>query len=93
MTGIPPDTWRPATVSLETTMGAIVLELYWKHAPKTCKNFAELAKRGYYNNTKFHRLIKDFMVQGGDPTGTGRGGASIFGKQFEDEVHCDLKFS
>lgn len=54
------------------SMGTVVLELYWKHAPKTCKNFAELARRGYYNNTKFHRIIKDFMVQGGDPTGTGR---------------------
>lgn len=52
-------------------MGIIVLELYWKHAPKTCKNFAELARRGYYNGTKFHRIIKDFMIQGGDPTGTG----------------------
>uniref|UniRef100_A0A674DQW8 Peptidyl-prolyl cis-trans isomerase n=1 Tax=Salmo trutta TaxID=8032 RepID=A0A674DQW8_SALTR len=71
MSGIPPDTWQPPTVSLETTMGTIVVELYWRHAPKTCKNFAELARRGYYNNTKFHRIIKDFMVQGGDPTGTG----------------------
>lgn len=52
-------------------MGNVVVELYWRHAPKTCKNFAELARRGYYNNTKFHRIIKDFMVQGGDPTGTG----------------------
>ncbi|XP_064824170.1 peptidyl-prolyl cis-trans isomerase-like 1 isoform X2 [Oncorhynchus masou masou] len=93
MTGIPPDTWQPPTVSLETTMGIIVVELYWRHAPKTCKNFAELARRGYYNNTKFHRIIKDFMVQGGDPTGTGRGGASIFGKQFEDELNPDLKFT
>ncbi|XP_036839792.1 peptidyl-prolyl cis-trans isomerase-like 1 isoform X3 [Oncorhynchus mykiss] len=73
MSGIPPDTWQPPTVSLETTMGTIVVELYWRHAPKTCKNFAELARRGYYNNTKFHRIIKDFMVQGGDPTGTGAG--------------------
>ena len=52
-------------------MGPLVLELYWKHAPRTCKNFAELCRRGYYNGTKFHRVIKDFMVQGGDPTGTG----------------------
>ncbi|MEE6524844.1 hypothetical protein FKM82_024515 [Ascaphus truei] len=74
-------------------MGTITLELYWLHAPKTCKNFAELARRGYYNGIKFHRIIKDFMVQGGDPTGTGRGGASIFGKQFEDEIHPDLKFT
>ncbi|XP_043932405.1 peptidyl-prolyl cis-trans isomerase-like 1 isoform X2 [Protopterus annectens] len=73
MSGIPPDSWQPPTVSLETTMGNIVFELYWKHAPKTCKNFAELARRGYYNDTKFHRIIKDFMIQGGDPTGTGAG--------------------
>ncbi|KAG7277840.1 hypothetical protein CRUP_006740 [Coryphaenoides rupestris] len=92
MSGVPPDTWRPPTVAFETTMGTLVLELYWKHAPKTCKNFAELAKRGYYNNTKFHRIINGFMVQGGDPTGTGRGGASIFGKQFEDEP-SELKFA
>ncbi|XP_063153763.1 peptidyl-prolyl cis-trans isomerase-like 1 isoform X2 [Candoia aspera] len=74
-------------------MGLIILELYWKHAPKTCKNFAELSRRGYYNGTKFHRIIKDFMIQGGDPTGTGRGGASIYGKQFEDELHPELKFT
>ncbi|TVK90566.1 Peptidyl-prolyl cis-trans isomerase-like 1 [Bagarius yarrelli] len=93
MSGIPPDSWQPETVSLETSMGVIVLELYWKHAPTTCKNFAELGRRGYYNNTKFHRIIKEFMVQGGDPTGTGRGGASIYGKQFEDELHPELKFT
>ncbi|KAG5221021.1 heme binding [Salix suchowensis] len=69
------------TVTLETNMGKIVLELYWDHAPKTCKNFAELAKRGYYNGT-------DFMVQGGDPTGTGRGGTSIY-----DEITPELRFT
>lgn len=58
-------------IAVVFSMGTIVLELYWKHAPKTCKNFAELGRRGYYNNTKFHRIIKDFMVQCGDPTGTG----------------------
>ncbi|XP_048661170.1 peptidyl-prolyl cis-trans isomerase-like 1 isoform X2 [Marmota monax] len=73
MAAIPPDSWQPPNVYLETSMGIIVLELYWKHAPKTCKNFAELARRGYYNGTKFHRIIKDFMIQGGDPTGTGAG--------------------
>lgn len=72
-------------------MGQFVLELYWKHAPNTCRNFAELARRGYYNNTKFHRIIKDFMIQGGDPTGTGRGGASIYGKEFDDEISNELK--
>ena len=45
-------------------MGDFVVELYWKHAPTTCRNFAELARRGYYNGTKFHRIIKDFMIQG-----------------------------
>ena len=60
-----------STVLSPCSMGIIVLELYWKHAPKTCKNFAELARRGYYNGTKFHRIIKDFMIQGVDPTGTG----------------------
>ncbi|TRY55018.1 hypothetical protein DNTS_020755 [Danionella cerebrum] len=74
-------------------MGSIVVELYWNHAPLTCKNFAELGRRGYFNTTKFHRIIKDFMVQGGDPTGTGRGGASIYGKQFVDEIHQELKFT
>ncbi|KAF9242097.1 cyclophilin-like domain-containing protein [Melanogaster broomeanus] len=70
------------SVVLETSMGDIQLELYWEHAPKTCKNFAELAKRGYYNGVIFHRIIADFMVQGGDPTGTGRGGTSIYGQKF-----------
>lgn len=72
-------------------MGQFVLELYWKHAPNTCRNVAELARRGIYNNTKFHRIIKDFMIQGGDPTGTGRGGASIYGKEFDDEISNELK--
>ncbi|XP_044156612.1 peptidyl-prolyl cis-trans isomerase-like 1 [Bufo gargarizans] len=94
MAGIPLDNWRPATVSLDTSMGTITVELYWDHAPRTCKNFAELSRRGYYNGTKFHRVIKDFMVQGGDPTGTGRGGGSIYdGKHFEDELHPELKFT
>lgn len=65
--------------------------MYWKHAPVTCCNFAELSRRGYYNGLKFHRVIKDFMIQGGDPTGTGRGGASIYGKQFDDEITDELK--
>mmetsp|Transcript_22192 Transcript_22192/g.30947 ORF Transcript_22192/g.30947 Transcript_22192/m.30947 type:complete len:164 (-) Transcript_22192:574-1065(-) len=78
-------------VSLETSMGTIVLELYWDHCPKTCKNFVELARRGYYDGVIFHRIIKDFMIQGGDPTGTGRGGESIYGKTFEDEITPSLK--
>ncbi|KAI8920995.1 peptidylprolyl isomerase [Powellomyces hirtus] len=88
----------PATMSsdnrsvvLETTAGAITIELYWNHAPRTCENFYQLAKRGYYNNVKFHRIIPDFMIQGGDPTGTGRGGTSIYGEKFPDEIHPELK--
>ncbi|CAI5535532.1 unnamed protein product [Closterium sp. Naga37s-1] len=65
--------------------------MYHKHAPKTCRNFLELSRRGYYNGTKFHRVIKDFMAQGGDPTGTGRGGESIYGAKFEDEITRELK--
>uniref|UniRef100_A0A6B2G0T6 Peptidyl-prolyl cis-trans isomerase n=1 Tax=Myxobolus squamalis TaxID=59785 RepID=A0A6B2G0T6_MYXSQ len=78
-------------VCLNTSMGAVYVELYWLHAPKTCNNFYELTKRGYYSNTKFHRLIKNFIIQGGDPTGTGKGGSSIYGPLFEDEIHQDLK--
>ncbi|KAK4634614.1 Peptidyl-prolyl cis-trans isomerase-like 1 [Fulvia fulva] len=78
-------------VLLETSMGAIVVELYTDHAPKTCQNFSTLASRSYYNGTIFHRIIPDFMIQGGDPTGTGRGGASIYGNKFEDEIRSDLK--
>lgn len=73
------------------SMGEITIELYWKHAPNTCRNFAELTRRGYYNGTVFHRIIRDFMIQGGDPTGTGRGGTSIYGPEFADEIHPELK--
>ncbi|KAG6554256.1 hypothetical protein Mapa_004172 [Marchantia paleacea] len=78
-------------VCLNTTMGDIVVELYVKHAPKTCRNFIELSRRGYYEDVRFHRVIKDFMAQTGDPTSTGRGGESIYGAKFEDEIHRDLK--
>lgn len=78
-------------MTIETSMGAFAIELYSNFAPKTCRNFLELSRRGYYNGTKFHRIIKDFMVQGGDPTGTGRGGESIYGKAFEDEIAKELK--
>jgi peptidyl-prolyl cis-trans isomerase-like 1 len=71
--------------------GTITLELYTAHAPKATHNFATLARRGYYNNTVFHRIIPDFMVQGGDPTGTGRGGSSVFGDTFPDEIDPALK--
>ncbi|XP_046390908.1 peptidyl-prolyl cis-trans isomerase-like 1 [Ischnura elegans] len=91
MESYPPDYFRPPLVHVQTTMGDFVLELYWNHAPLTCKNFAELARRGYYNGTKFHRIIRDFMIQGGDPTATGRGGDSIYGRNFVDEIHDELK--
>lgn len=58
---------------------------------QTCENFSTLAARGYYDNTIFHRVIPDFMVQGGDPTGTGRGGSSIYGEKFADEIDDTLK--
>jgi len=81
----------PTHVVLETSLGVMSVELYWDHAPKTCQNFSELARKGYYNNTIFHRVIPEFMIQGGDPTGTGRGGTSIFGGKFEDEITDELK--
>ena len=79
------------SVTFETSLGNFTVELYWNEAPKSCLNFAELSRRGYYNGVKFHRIIKDFMIQGGDPTGTGRGGESIFGSKFEDEIKKELK--
>ncbi|VUC32298.1 unnamed protein product [Clonostachys rosea] len=78
-------------IVLQTSAGPITVELYTSHAPKTCKNFATLVRRGYYNSTIFHRIIPNFMVQGGDPTGTGRGGTSIYGDKFEDEIDPGLK--
>ncbi|CAK0773190.1 hypothetical protein CVIRNUC_004039 [Coccomyxa viridis] len=77
-------------VELKTSMGTLEVELYVKHAPRTCKNFVELARRGYYNGTIAHRIISDFMIQLGDPTGTGRGGESIYGGKFEDEITAEL---
>lgn len=74
-----------ATIS--TTLGDIKVELFDKEAPKTVENFTKLAEKGYYNNVIFHRVIKNFMIQGGDPTGTGQGGESIFGEKFEDEIN------
>jgi peptidyl-prolyl cis-trans isomerase-like 1 len=78
-------------ISIETTVGTIVVELYTAHAPKTVENFRLLVQRGYYDGTPFHRIIRDFMVQGGDPTGTGRGGESAFGGTFADEISPSLK--
>lgn len=82
---------KPPFVIVETSMGSFAVELYWNEAPLTCQNFAELARKKYYNGTIFHRIIAEFMIQGGDPSGTGRGGASIYGKFFEDEITDTLK--
>lgn len=72
-------------VILETTQGTIELELYPDVAPLAVENFTTHVKNGYYNGIAFHRIIKDFMIQGGDPTESGRGGQSIWGKAFKDE--------
>ncbi len=79
-------------VVLETNQGDITLELFPKIAPKAVKNFIELSKKGYYDGLIFHRVIKNFMIQGGDPTGTGRGGESIYGKVFENEYAPNVVF-
>lgn len=76
------DPKKKYSVSMNTSKGIIEIELYPEHAPKTVNNFVFLAKEGYYDGIVFHRVINDFMVQGGDPTGTGRGGP---GYKFEDE--------
>ena len=73
------------TLIMETTQGSIELKLFEDIAPKTCENFRTHAKNGYYDGIIFHRIIEEFMIQGGDPTGTGRGGESIWGDKFEDE--------
>ena len=69
-----------------TTLGPLYFDLYCHLAPKTCENFLELCNKKYYKGTKFHRLIKGFMIQGGDPSGTGKSGQSYFGRKFEDEI-------
>ncbi|QIR76141.1 peptidylprolyl isomerase [Sulfurospirillum diekertiae] len=80
-------------VVFETTQGTIVFALKPEVAPKACENFEGLVKKGYYNGITFHRIIKGFMIQGGDPTGTGRGGESIYGKPFEDEFKPNIVFN
>ena len=76
---------------IKTNYGTIEIELFKDKAPKTVENFIGLANKGYYNGVIFHRVIADFMIQGGDPTGTGRGGESLWGAAFEDEFSPDLK--
>lgn len=77
--------------TIETSLGKIEIELYAKEVPKTVKNFVGLALEGYYNGVIFHRVIKDFMIQSGDSTGTGMGGKSIYGNDFEDEFVNSLR--
>ncbi|MFA6636353.1 MAG: peptidylprolyl isomerase [Candidatus Omnitrophota bacterium] len=79
-------------IVLETTQGNIEIALIPEIAPKACENFTELAEEGYYDGTVFHRVINGFMIQGGDPTGTGRGGTSKWGAPFEDEVVQSVTF-
>lgn len=78
-------------VILHTTKGDITLELFPEIAPKACENFSVHCFNGYYNNCIFHRVIKGFMIQTGDPTGQGTGGVSIWGKEFEDEISPDVR--
>jgi peptidylprolyl isomerase len=79
-------------VVLETNQGIIEIQLMPEVAPKACENFTKLVEKGYYNGLIFHRVIKGFMLQGGDPTGTGRGGESIWGKPFSDEFSPKVEF-
>ena len=78
-------------MTLHTDVGDIKIEVFCERTPKTCENFLALCASNYYNGCIFHRNIKGFMVQTGDPTGTGRGGNSIWGKKFEDEYSEYLK--
>ena len=74
------------TAEIQTNKGTIKFELLEKEAPKTTENFRLLAEKGYYDGVIFHRVIQGFMIQGGDPTGTGRGGQSAWGGRFADEI-------
>ncbi len=76
--------------TMHTNMGDIKIKLFPDKTPKTAENFITHAKNGYYDGLKFHRVIKDFMIQGGDPLGTGIGGESIWGGKFEDEFDTEL---
>ncbi len=78
------------TAVMHTTLGDISIRLFGDKVPRTVENFVTHAENGYYDGLIFHRVIKDFMIQGGDPTGTGCGGESIDGEKFEDEFHPEL---
>ena len=77
------------SVTLHTNLGTIKLEIFCDTVPRTSFNFLALAASGYYDGTIFHRNVKGFMVQGGDPTGTGKGGESIWGGKFSDEIRAE----
>ncbi len=77
---------RPTTAVIETDLGTIKFELLWSDSPETAENFRLLAERGYYNGTIFHRTINGFMIQGGDPTGTGAGGETASGSPLPNEI-------
>ncbi|WP_420325925.1 peptidylprolyl isomerase [Levilactobacillus brevis] len=81
---------RGPQVTIETSMGTIQLQLFPEQAPKTVENFVTHAQAGYYDGLTFHRVIPNFMIQVGDPTGTGMGGESIWGQPFEDEFSQEL---
>ncbi|MCS6157641.1 peptidylprolyl isomerase [Lactiplantibacillus plantarum] len=76
--------------TIKTNFGDIKVQLFPKQAPKSVENFVGLAQKGYYDGVIFHRVIPDFMIQGGDPTGTGMGGESLWGKPFEDEFSQEV---
>ena len=80
-------------VLIHTNHGDIDVVLWPKEAPLACRNFIQLCLEGYYDRTEVHRIIKGFMVQMGDPTGTGSGGKSIWNKPFKDEIHSRIKFN
>ncbi len=86
------DVKKNTVVVFETNHGNIEITLKTETAPKTCENFLGLVNKHYYDGIVFHRIIKNFMIQGGDPTGTGAGGESIWGKAFADEVLPSIKF-
>ena len=78
-------------IVMKTNMGTIKMRLFPEKAPKTVENFVTHAKEGYYDGLTFHRVINGFMIQGGDPEGTGMGGESIWGRPFEDEFDVELR--
>lgn len=83
-------TIHTSVATIHTNHGDIVINLFGDHAPKTVKNFTDLVEKGFYDGVIFHRIIPNFMIQGGDPTGTGTGGP---GYNFDDEIHPELGFT